>query len=74
MTLGTQKCIITLGTQKEVSLIKKKIGRPTDKLKDVDIKVRIDSDTNNLLQKYASDNGITRAESIRIAIKRLLGK
>lgn len=49
------------------------MGRPTDNLKDVDVKVRIDSDTNKKLLEYASANNITKAETIRLAIKNLLG-
>lgn len=40
------------------------IGNP----KEVDLKVRIDKDTNEKLKKYAESKKITRAAAVRLAI------
>lgn len=53
----------------------KKIGRPIiGSLKNIDIKVRIDEETNKNLLKYCEENSITRAEAIRRAIAEMLKK
>ena len=52
----------------------KKIGRPTDCLKDFDLKVRVDSKTNSKIISYAHENNITKAEVVRIAIKEFFGR
>ncbi len=53
----------------------KKMGRPiVGKLKNVDVKVRIDEETNEKLLAYCKDNGMNRAEAIRKAIENLLEK
>lgn len=53
----------------------KKMGRPViGNPKNVDIKVRIDDETNEKLLKFCKDHGITRAESIRQAILKMLQK
>lgn len=52
----------------------KKIGRPTDCLKDIDLKVRVDSKTNSKIISYAHENNITKAEVVRIAIKEFFGR
>lgn len=50
-------------------------GRPkSDYPKDVDVKVRIDQQTNQELLEYAHKNSLTRAEVIRKGIKMILGK
>lgn len=47
----------------------KKMGRPViGNPKTIDIKVRIDEETNQKLLKFCKEHGITRAESIRQAI------
>ncbi len=51
----------------------KKIGRPIKgKLKNVDIKVRIDEETHEKLLVYCNERGITKAEAIRELIENLL--
>lgn len=51
------------------------MGRPViGSPKVVDIKVRIDKETNEKLLKYCEEQGITRAEAIRQAIFDLLKK
>lgn len=53
----------------------KKMGRPViGNPKIVDIKVRIDEETNEKLLKFCKDKGITRAEAIRQAITHMLNK
>lgn len=47
-------------------------GRPTDCLKDHDIKVRVDDDTHTRLLQYCEENGITKAEAIRQGIRLVL--
>lgn len=50
-------------------------GRPkTDNPKDIDIKVRIDKETNRQLLIYCEKNNVTRTEAIRQGIHLLLGK
>lgn len=50
-------------------------GRPkVDNPKRNDIKVRLDDNTTRELDKYCSENGITRAEAIRKGINLLLKK
>lgn len=50
---------------------KKKIGRPTDELKDIKITVRISQETNKRLEQFSEENKLTKAESVRKAIERL---
>lgn len=53
----------------------KKIGRPeADNPKDVDIRVRIETDIHNELLEYCKKENITKAEAIRRGIRKLLGK
>lgn len=53
----------------------KKIGRPTDNPKKASrITVRLDEETNNILQEYCIKEGIDRAEAIRRGIKQLKDK
>lgn len=50
-----------------------KLGRPLDgKIKDIDVKVRIDSDLNDELLEFCEKNNKKRAEAIRLAIKLFL--
>lgn len=51
-----------------------KIGRPkAENPLCIDVKVRIDTKTNNKLMEYCQENGITRATAIRKAVKMLIG-
>ena len=52
----------------------KKLGRPTDDPKTVDVKVRITATTNEKLTEYCKETGITRAEAIRQGISLLFGE
>lgn len=53
----------------------KKMGRPViGNPKTIDIKVRIDEETNQKLLKFCKEHGITRAESIRQAILNMVKK
>lgn len=50
----------------------KKVGRPTDNPKSKSIHVRLDSESEKILNSYCKSNNITMAEAIRNGIK-LLG-
>lgn len=53
----------------------KKMGRPViGNPKTVDIKVRIDEETNERLLEFCKEHRITRAESIRQAILSMIKK
>ena len=49
----------------------KKMGRPTDDPKTIDVKVRITESINEKLIEYCKKVGITRAEAIRQGINLL---
>lgn len=50
-----------------------KIGRPkSDNPKSIDIKVRVDKDTNNKLVEFANKHSISRTEVIRKGIDLVL--
>lgn len=52
-----------------------KTGRPKiDNPMDIDVKVRIDKDTNEKLLSYCEKNNIKRADAIRDGINLLLGR
>ncbi len=46
-------------------------GRPTDNPKHIQIAVRFDNETLQILDKYCKDKNITRAEGVRQAVKLL---
>lgn len=48
------------------------MGRPTDSPKSKPIHVRLDEDTNSILDRYCEQEGVPRAEGIRRGIKKLL--
>lgn len=50
-----------------------KMGRPKSEITmDIDLKVRIDRNTNAALEKYAKENNITKAATVRRGIMLLL--
>ena len=49
-------------------------GRPTDALKNHDLKARVDDKHYDRLLKYADDNNITKAEAIRRVLDEHLPK
>lgn len=50
-------------------------GRPkVENPLSVDVKVRLDSDTNEKLVEYCKENDVTRAEAIRKGIHLLIGQ
>lgn len=51
---------------------KKKIGRPTDSLKNHEIKARIDDDLFSDLANYAKKNHLNHAQVIRLALIKLI--
>lgn len=58
----------------EVLIMSPRTGRPTDSLKNHDIKVRIDENTHQKLLKYCEENKISKAEAIRQGIHMVLTK
>jgi hypothetical protein len=49
----------------------RKAGRPTDNPKSKPRQVRLDTESNEILEKYCAQEGITHAEGIRRGIKKL---
>lgn len=50
-------------------------GRPrAEKPKTVEVKARIDQETNERLEKYCKENGVTRTEVVREGIETVLGR
>lgn len=50
---------------------KKKMGRPTDNPKSKPIHVRLDENTNTIIDKYMERYKVSRAEAIREGIQQL---
>lgn len=52
-----------------------KMGRPkSEKPKEIDLKVRIDDETNNRLLEYAKGKGLTKAEVVRQGLQKILSE
>lgn len=49
----------------------KKMGRPTDNPKGTQIAVRLDNQTLKILDTYCEREKVTRAEGVRVAIRKL---
>ena len=49
----------------------KKIGRPTDSPKVIDIKIRFDKDTVDKLEECSEKMRITRAEVVRRGVRKM---
>lgn len=49
----------------------KKLGRPTDSPKVIDIKIRFDKDTVDKLEKCSEAMEITRAEVVRRGVRKM---
>lgn len=74
MTFGTQNSIIIMelkikGGERELS---PKTGRPTDRRKEHDLKVRVTPEQHKKITDYSEGNGITKAETVRRAIDTFL--
>lgn len=52
----------------------KKMGRPTESPKTVQIAVRFDTETLEILDNFCKEDKISRAEGVRQAVKRLKNK
>jgi len=62
-------------SKSEVISMSPRTGRPkSENPKSIDIKVRIDKETNNKLEKISIETGKTRAELIRQSIIEFLGR
>ena len=51
-----------------------KMGRPTDNPKGKSIHVRLDAESEKILDTYMRKENVTRAEAIRRGIRKLLDK
>ena len=49
----------------------KKRGRPTDNPKSKPIHIRLDSECENILERYCEQKSVSRAEAVRRGIKKL---
>ena len=49
----------------------KKMGRPTDNPKSKPIHIRLDSECENILERYCEQKSVSRAEAVRRGIKTL---
>ena len=62
-------------SKSEVISMSPRTGRPkAENPKSIDVKVRIDKETNNKLEKISIETGKTRAELIRQSIIEFLGR
>lgn len=62
-------------SKSEVISMSPRTGRPkSENPKSIDVKVRIDKETNNKLEKISIETGKTRAELIRQSIIEFLGR
>ena len=66
-----QKAKIVLGHKKEVLDMAVKMGRPTENPKGKSIHVRLDSESERILNKYMLEKNVTKTEAIRHGIKKL---
>ena len=61
----------SFGPHKEVTTLAAKMGRPTDNPKGKSIHVRLDAESEKILDEYTKKHFVSRAEAIRIGIKKL---
>ena len=63
-----------VGTQKsEVIILSPRTGRPkSENPKDIDLKIRIDKETNQKILEYCKKHNITRVQAIRNGIDLIL--
>ena len=72
MTFGLHNYKIIMGYKSKGGLeVSPKTGRPTDNPKGKPIHIRLDEESNNILEKYCEQNNISRAGAIRVGIKKL---
>lgn len=71
MTFVAHNYIIILGYKSEVMKMSPRTGRPTDNPKGKPIHIRLDSKSETILQEYAEQEKISRAEAIRRGIAKL---
>lgn len=65
--------VFNRGTKKEVNKMNQLKGRPKiDKPKTIEVKARIDEETNLKLEKYCKENSLNRADIIRKGIDLVL--
>lgn len=48
-----------------------KMGRPTDNPKQTQLGIRFDEETLQILDDYCEEKKITRAEGVRVAVRKL---
>lgn len=51
--------------------MKPKMGRPTEDPKTVQLGIRFDSHTLRILDEFCSEKQLTRAEGVRVAVRKL---
>ncbi len=73
MTFGLHNIIIITGYKSEVIFLpeKKKMGRPTDNPKGVSIHVRLDKESDEILDAYCRQEKVAKTEAVRRGIKKL---
>ena len=71
MTFVAQYDNIIMGYKSEVIKMSPRTGRPTDNPKGKPIHIRLDSKSETILQEYAEQEKVSRAEAIRRGIAKL---
>lgn len=67
--------IIIIVAQKVGDIVSPRTGRPkSDHPKEIEVKARIDAETNKKLQEYCQKNGKTRTDVVREGIELILGR
>lgn len=75
MTFRGSLNIIVIVAQKVGDIVSPRTGRPkSENPKEIEVKARIDSETNKRLQEYCQKNGKTRTDVVREGIELILGK
>ena len=63
------------GTKREVKSMSPRTGRPkVDKPKTIEVKARIDEETNERLIKYCEKNQLSRTDVVRMGIEMVITK
>lgn len=58
-------------SKSEVMNLSPRTGRPTDNPKHTQLGIRFDDETLKILDKYCSIKKVSRAEGVRIAVRKL---
>jgi len=73
LTFGLQYIIMIMGYKSEVLFLpaQKKLGRPTDNPKGTSIHVRLDKESDTILETYCVQKQVHKTEAVRRGIKKL---